>query len=326
MQADDGQKEPVVLYEAEDIIGLAIDPRGERLLVGEIYPPRVSLVPLGQGVPRRLPGFTTPAANVMGVAFSADGRLAAAAPAFDTRGTVIRVWDLDSGEIRVLNPCADPSSKLGGQDHNVTRLGFLSDGRLVSTGFQGVCLWDLDKGTSTFVYENPVWDLVESALSANRRSLLFFSGLGGDTPVDLFYHDLESGSSHAIASHGDRVTAVALNPSGTLAVTGDVDGVVRVGAVTGGEPHLLLGHQQQIWDLDVSPDGRWIASGDTEGTIRIWPMPEVDQPPLHTLPYESLLADLRSLTNLRTVEDPTSPTGYKVEPGPFQGWEEVPTW
>ena len=47
---------------------------------------------------------------------------------------------------------------------------------------------------------------------------------------------------------GSRRTAPGLNagrlsPSGRVIVTGDVDGVVRVGPVTGEEPHLLLGHK-----------------------------------------------------------------------------------
>jgi len=26
------------------------------------------------------------------------------------------------------------------------------------------------------------------------------------------------------------------------------------------------------------------------------------------------------------VEDPASPTGYKLDIGPFPGWKDVPTW
>jgi DNA-binding response OmpR family regulator len=39
-----------------------------------------------------------------------------------------------------------------------------------------------------------------------------------------------------------------------------------------------------------------------------------------------LLTKLRSLTNLRVVEDPSSRDGWKVQVGPFPGWKEVPTW
>ena len=49
-------------------------------------------------------------------------------------------------------------------------------------------------------------------------------------------------------------------------------------------------------------------------------------PPLHTLPLDELLAKLHELTNVQVVEDEASPTGYKVEIGPFPGWQTAPTW
>ena len=55
-------------------------------------------------------------------------------------------------------------------------------------------------------------------------------------------------------------------------------------------------------------------------------MPNLSKPPLHTLPYDELMARLRWLTNLQVVEDPASPTGYKIEMGPFPGWKDVPMW
>lgn len=119
---------------------------------------------------------------------------------------------------------------------------------------------------------------------------------------------------------------MALDPTGTIVVTGDLDGVVRVGRITGEEPHLLFGHSLEISSVAVSPDGKWIASGSQDGTIRLWPMPDLSKPPLHTLPYGDLLAKLRSLTNLRVVGDPSSSDGWKVEVGPFPGWKEAPGW
>lgn len=55
-------------------------------------------------------------------------------------------------------------------------------------------------------------------------------------------------------------------------------------------------------------------------------MPDVSKPPPHALPHDELLARLRSLTNLRAVPDADSPTGYRIEPGPFPGWSTEPTW
>jgi hypothetical protein len=55
-------------------------------------------------------------------------------------------------------------------------------------------------------------------------------------------------------------------------------------------------------------------------------MPDVTKPPLHTLPYDELMATLDALTNLRVVRDDDSPSGWELDVGPFPGWEEVPTW
>ena len=55
-------------------------------------------------------------------------------------------------------------------------------------------------------------------------------------------------------------------------------------------------------------------------------MPDVTSPPFHTLPYDEILERLRSFTNLRVVRNEGAETGYRVEAGPFPGWETLPTW
>ena len=142
----------------------------------------------------------------------------------------------------------------------------------------------------------------------------------------LSVFDLASRKTREISTHGNILTSFALDASGTILVTGDRNGVVRIGPLTGEEPHLLFGHTGAVTGHAVSPDGRWIASGSDDGTVRLWPMPDISKPPLHTLPHDQLLAKLKSLTNLRAVRDPASDTGWKIEVGPFPGWKDVPTW
>ncbi len=137
--------------------------------------------------------------------------------------------------------------------------------------------------------------------------------------------DLAKGTHRLIADHGSEVQVAALDVTGSILVTGDSAGTVRVGPASGGGPRLLVGHSTGVNAVAVSPDGKWIAS--SAGTeIRLWPMPDLTTPPLHTLSHDELMAKLRALTNLRVVEDKTSPTGYRLEVGPFPGWKDTPTW
>jgi WD40 repeat protein len=110
------------------------------------------------------------------------------------------------------------------------------------------------------------------------------------------------------------------------ATGGDRDGLVRVGRPGRGEPHLLAGHSGAVESVAISPDLRWVASAGEDNTLRLWPMPDLDEPPLHTLPHEELLAKLKSLTNLRAVPDPETPNGWKIELDTFPGWKDVPEW
>jgi WD40 repeat protein len=107
-------------------------------------------------------------------------------------------------------------------------------------------------------------------------------------------------------------------------VTGDVDGVVRVGPVSGEEPHLLFGHKGAVNAVAVDPKGRWVASAGVDSVVRLWPIPEGK--PVHTLPRHELLDLLRELTNYRVVADSSTADGYRLEVGSFPGWESVPTW
>jgi WD40 repeat protein len=116
-----------------------------------------------------------------------------------------------------------------------------------------------------------------------------------------------------------------MDATGKRIASGDSSGAVRVGRATGEEPHLLLGHSDLVLAVAFSPDGQWIASASGD-EIFLWPMPDLEKAPLHTLPHDELIAKLHTLTNLRVVRHERSSTGWTIELGPFPGWRDVPTW
>jgi len=113
--------------------------------------------------------------------------------------------------------------------------------------------------------------------------------------------------------------------AGSVLAVRDED-AVYVGRASDREAHLLLGHVGVGGWAAVSPDLKWVASTGEDNTLRLWPMPDLDKPPLQALPHDELVAKLKSLTNLRAVRDAKSATGWSIELGPFPGWRNIPAW
>ena len=173
----------------------------------------------------------------------------------------------------------------------------------------------------------PLGGLLKMRMAFDRQSMLV-TEIGPSlvrTGAARLY-DLVTGGVRSLRIPGEGLL-VALSDDGAVWASGEEDGSIWVGRVGAGEPHLLLGHEAGVFPMAISPDNRWIASSSlTDKTLRLWPMPDLSKPPLHTLPREELIAKLKTLTNLRVVRDEESSTGWKIEVGPFPGWETVPSW
>jgi WD40 repeat protein len=120
----------------------------------------------------------------------------------------------------------------------------------------------------------------------------------------------------------------AIDPTGTIVATGSLDGVVRVGPISGETPHLLVGQSTlHPWSPFLfDPTGNWLAVGYEDGTVYLWPVPDLDRVPLNALSHEELIARLKKLTNLRVVPDESSDNGYRLDFAASHGWETIPTW
>jgi WD40 repeat protein len=305
-------------------VGLALDPRGRYLVR---YGGGTQVIPLDDSPPRPLTDPSDEGSVNLRIAVSPSGRRVATAFFFGTGERNLRVWDLETGELRLFplpptaSPDIDPSSRGA-----VSDLHFTSETTLYTAGDGGLRRWNLETGT----YE-PVWapepeQHLGMAMSADGQVAL--TGIsyitGGCHAAGLL--DLATGEHRALPEYGTCVKAWAIDPSGDVIATGDEDGTVRVGRVEGAAPHLLLGHEGPISHLGISPDRRWVASIADDETLRLWPMPDLDQSPLHALPHDELVARLKSLTNIRAVRDPESPTDWMFELAPFPGWQDVPAW
>jgi len=276
----------------------------------------VIVLPLDDGPERELGGF---ADAIQAVAVGPSGRLVAAgAGLYHKEGAVVRVWDLEAEETQILDV---------GDGGGIDFLKFTGEEELWSGSGLELRRWDLQAAKPRIA---ETFDLSNGAPNDARKRDL--DPVGRRVLLDdndrgwLWVHDLDAGTSSRVTSHGGGIRMARFDRTGELIVSGDRFGAVRIGRVTGEEPRLLLGHEPEVNTVTVSLDGKWIASGADDNTVRVWAMPDLSQPPPHTLPRDELLTKLRSLTNIRAVPDPNSFTGWKLEIGPFPGWEEVPTW
>ncbi len=297
--------------------GIEVDVDYEHVLT-KWYGNNIFLIPLSGDEPRRLEGFA--ANDLVNAVFSPSGRQVVGATAFTDGQPTLRVWDLQTDEVRVFDQPKDPEAAIG--TGYVQGLAFVDEDTLYTGGANGLLRWNLETGTYEMIRRGSVAMVMASE---GRKILIWESREASIERTSAALLDMEKGEIQSLDIPGKGM--LGLSPDGTIWVSSETDGSIWVGRIEGGEPHLLLGHEGQVWFWTaVSPDNQWIGSSALDTTLRLWPMPDLSKPPLHTLPQDELIAKLHSLTNLRVVRDEESSTGWKVEIGPFPGWAEVPEW
>jgi WD40 repeat protein len=262
--------------------------------------------------PSRLPGA---AGNF--VTFSHDGRLIALSPYL---GPQVSVWDvLTERQVAVLSL---PDTRFGAVG---SAQSFDADGRLLTATSRGLLAWDVDTGDHEVLVEGDLHGFIADH-DARRLAYLrvgerLFDSAAGYAEL----LDLDTGRTTYLPEHGLHVCSGAMDREGTVLVAGHRNGTITMARI-GEQPHLMIGHTGEVTAVAIDPQGRWIASACQDTTVRLWPMPDLDQPPLHTLPREQLVAKLETLTNIRLVRDESSSTGWTLTHEPFAGWEHAPTW
>ena len=256
------------------------------------------------------------------MAVSRDGRLIAAGGGGNNDADqFVRVWDTESWEHRDLRV-----------DKAVSDIKFTGDDRMIFAAGGDLHRWNLTDPEPGLLAEGVVGSGSYTGridVSPDGRYVLIARD-PGEGGTWRYTHggvlDLETGETRWLDAHR-RGPHRVFDPTGKLVVSAGGN-IVRVGRVSGEEPHVLIGHESWVTQVTVSPDGKWIASSGADGTLRLWPMPDLDRPPLHALPVEELLEVLRAQTNLRMVPNPESPGDFQLlieNPG-FRSWDDVPTW
>jgi WD40 repeat protein/serine/threonine protein kinase len=194
------------------------------------------------------------AAPVNRVAFSPDGRFAAAA--------------CEDGHVYLIDVRTTSARPLRGHTVAANDVAFSPDGRRLATagGDRRIGIWDVAQAAATFIEGLPA-SVTAVAFSPNGRLLAAGDEEGRvrlwDAATRRMVRELPGG--HA------AVLRVAFSPDGGLLAAAGLDGVVRLHAVaSGAEQRRLQAHAHAVRGVAFTRDGRGLLAAGTNGGMIQW--------------------------------------------------------
>jgi WD40 repeat protein len=197
-------------------------------------------------VPRREP-------KVSAVGVSPDGRRAISG----TEGGTLRLWDLQTGqELGAFPECA-PEASLVAVGSNSRRA--------ISAGHsRSLTIWDLETGAARTLADDDNW--AWAATPDNRWAVS--GGTLIESVVKLW--NLDSGKARKLGSHF-WPTAVAIAPDRETALSGSMDGTLKVWYLRGRKKvSTIAAHNGEIRGLAITSDGSRAVSASGDRTVRVW--------------------------------------------------------
>jgi len=285
---------------APRVTAIAWRPDGRELVYGGYKELRRMAMP--DGSPQ--PGWSGPSDLVRSVAWSADGRLVAAAggpPGFF--GEIV-VYDAATGDVRArleghrdyvydvafthdasrLASCGyDRQVRIwdvaSGRTIGVLRehteavyaVAFNGDGTLLASASadRSVKIWDVETGVRLYTITGPTGGVLTLAFRPGTAEL---AAGGHDRRIRIWRVGRDAAEPlHSIPAHDGAVLRLAYSPDGSRLVSSGADRRVRVWDAARGEPvHLLPSQSDWPLGLAFSPDGRQIAVGRQDGTVSVY--------------------------------------------------------
>ena len=200
--------------------------------------------------------------DVNSVVFSPDGKTIASGSGNGT----IRLWNANTGEF---------IKYLVGHTKSVNSVAFSPNGNtLISTGEDGVCLWDVNTGEYIDEFQIPA---VSAAFSPDGKTCAIANETGISVWNAHTFQFLERLTETAGSEDNNfrgkdisSIESVAFNPDGKTIVSCGGNNIHLWDSDTNQLLETLIGHTESVNSVILSPDGETIASASDDGTIRLW--------------------------------------------------------
>ena len=199
--------------------------------------------------------------DVNSVVFSPDGNMIASGSGNGT----IRLWNAHSGEF---------IKYLEGHTKSVNSVVFSPNGNtLISTGEEGVCLWDVNTGE--YIDEFQI-HAVSAAFSPDGKTCAIGSEMGVFVRNAHTLQFLESLTRNRGSEDKFRgkdigsIGSVTFSPDGNIIVSCGGNNIHLWNPQTNQLLKTLIGHTESVNSVVFSPDGNTIASAGNDRTIRLW--------------------------------------------------------
>ena len=170
-----------------------------------------------------------------------------------------KIWDMDSGKsIKEL-----PIKRLAKAE-------FSLDGKLVFCGFgldstswkNKIAVLDASNGRILWQKESETWNI---AISPDGTKVLV------DTTNSFEVYEARTGKIQGTFNEPDKVSSLAFSPDGKLALSGSMDGSIRLYDLgTGTLIRRFEGYGSRIGYAAFFPNMRRLYSRSGDGTVRIW--------------------------------------------------------